>query len=226
MNQSSTLHCHQCSNGYPADKFNHCPVCEIPLDNADFQQSQQFHGNNNQGIQIGGDNQGSVVINSVPAEPKKTLIHRKKIKPISIADTPVKHWWFTASGALGLVGNLASILGVWLTLGSSEQSPLPTFPIWFLLLSGFLFILGIGMWRSRYLNLPFSSQAIEISKDGQLYLTRVSGTCSQCDSPVEVRTIGPKEHRVTVVQCTNNPQQHRWEFDRTILGDVGDDYLR
>lgn len=226
MDNTIRLRCKQCDNTYPADEFSHCLVCKIPLrDKANGQHvTQSFEGNHNQGVQVGGNNQAPITINPAPPEPKKTLIHREKNTPISIAGTPVKHWWFSIIGALGVIGNLASIAGLWFALDSSGQPLIPTFPIWTLPLFFFLLSLGLGLWQIRYLKLPLTSRTIEIDKHGALFLTQVSGICRECDSPVEIGVIGSKENRTTVVRCTNNPRQHRWEFDRTILGDVGEDY--
>ena len=202
-------------------------MCKIPLREGANEQhlTQSFGGSHNQGVQVGGNNQAPITINPVPPEPKNTLIHRELITPIKVADTPVKHWWFTAAGVLGVIGNLASIVGVWLTLGTDNAPPLPTPPIWTMLLSFFLLILGLALWREKYLTVLFTGRTLETgTQDGTLYLTKITGVCRECDSPVEVATIGSKDNRITVVRCKNNPQQHRWEFDRTKLGDVGEDY--
>jgi len=86
-----------------------------------------------------------------------------------------------------------------------------------------IILAAILLARARYITLPFG-YTVEADRQGRLYFTKIVGTCGLCKEPVRIRTVGPKEHRQTRVECTNNPDQHWWEFDRTKLGDVGDEF--
>lgn len=205
---------------------SHCGHSFTSPDNGN-QLDQTFNGDGNQGVQAGRDINGTVIINPAEPEEEKTLIYRSFIKPLTIADQQIKTWWFFIPGALGFLGSIASIVGTWMTLASNTDS-LSTPPshsmFYIIAISMLLLFLGFILQRSKYLTLLFFNKTIEADRGGNLFITQITGTCCLCKSPVKIKTIGPKENRQTMVICTNNPDQHLWYFDRTVLPDVGDDY--
>lgn len=233
MDKITLFQCQQCHNQYPLQQFTMCPVCHIPLSPPEHHvQNPSIQGDNNRLnlTQVTGGNNDikqanrDIIINPPPPEPEKTLIYRASIKPLTIAHTPVKTWWFFLSGGISFIGGLARIVGTWLTLTSGVANGTPSHGSIFLLPLSILLLASGGLLHyGRYRTLLFG-RTIETDKKGRLYLTRIKGTCSICKHPVSIRTIGPNNHRVTVVSCDNNPSQHRWAFDRTVLPDVGEDY--
>lgn len=228
MDQTIYLTCPQCPGKYPATQFTECPACNVTLNIPDnpLPVSQQTNGNHSPATQIIGD--GNVFEQKifVPSnEDKTTFIHRSSIQPLTIANTPIKSWWFIVSGALGLTGSLASIVGTWVTMADKGiiQTSSHALPMWVTITSMLLLLTGAIFQRSKYITL-FFGRTIEKDKENNLYITRIEGECGLCKHPVKVKTIGSKEARQTVVMCTNNPDQHRWPFDPTVPGDVGEDY--
>jgi len=232
----TTVVCEACNQEVPLNNF--CGNCRTPLATPDSGNhldqeidgnhlDQEIDGHHNQGVQVGGNNSGTIILNSSEPEQEKTLIHRSFIKPVTIADKQVKAWWFFASGALSVVGSIASIIGTWMALASdagSMPSP-PSHWMFYVTVAGMLLLLsGFMLQRAKYITLPLVGKTIEADRYGNLFITKIAGTCGLCKSPVKVKTIGPKENRQTMVVCTNNPDQHLWHFDRTVLSDVGDDY--
>lgn len=139
-------------------------------------------------------------------------------------------WWFFTAGALSLSGNIASIIGTWITLTSIGTIPTPThssttswMPL-FMIIGILLLMTGILLHRFKYITIPLINKTIEVDKQGFLFITKITGTCGRCQSPVKVQTVGGKDNRQTAVVCTNNPDQHIWQFDRTVLPDTGEDY--
>jgi hypothetical protein len=218
-------YCPECQNKYK--KHEHCPECGIPLQPQTASRiKQHLEGDSNQAVQIAGNNQGDITIHQpVPQEGPTTLIQRETIKPIRIGNTPVKNWWFFVISALAIAADLITVIGYWLnfpavTPAQTSHNNLMMFTT----LSGMLlFVTAVILQRGRYITLPFG-RTVERGKDGNLYLIRIGGTCGMCGSPVRVKTVGPKEYRQTRVTCTDNPDQHWWVFDRTVLGDVAEDY--
>lgn len=183
---------------------------------------QTITGNTN--VQIGGDNKGDIVIQQPPQQTAPTTyIHRTSIKPIRIGDTPFKNGWLLATGAIGVTANLINIINFFRnpTIAGDTSISHLLVPM---MLVGILLLLTAGLlYRSRYITLPFG-HTIEADKQGRLYFTKIGGTCGLCKEPVRIRTVGPKENRQTRIECSNNPDQHWWEFDRTILLDVDEEY--
>jgi hypothetical protein len=221
----SYLFCPECQNKYKTLEL--CPECSVPLLPPTAPQMQQrIEGNGNQGIQVGRDNNGNIIINPPASqEGPTTLIQRETITPLTVAGTPVKNWWLFVSAAIPLIANLLSIIDFWrkLPTATATQGGNSSLLMYGMVVGAFLLITAAILQRGRYMTLPFG-RTVERGKDGNLYLTRIGGTCGLCGSPVSVKTVGPKEYRQTRVTCTNNPDQHWWLFDRTVLGDVGEDY--
>lgn len=223
----SHLFCPECANKYKTLTF--CPECSVPLSSSTTPQMRQhIKGNDNQTIQIGGDNAGDIVIQHAPVQdgPLAT-IQRETITPLRIGNTPIKNWWLFVSGALPIVAKLLTIVNTWqggLTAAIASTPHPYTHLLMYATFIGLIpLITAIMLHRIGYRTLPFG-RTFEIDKRGDLYLTRIGGTCGLCGSPVRVKTVGPIDARQTRVICTNNPDQHQWAFDRTVLGDVGEDY--
>ncbi len=228
MTQTTYRRCKKCPGIYPAEQFAVCPSCQIALCEPDYPTSldQDTSGNNNQATQIIGHK--NKVEQHITLEREKsdpiTFIHRSIIKPVSIGNIQLKSQWFTFLGLFGFIANLASVGGFWMAFtdktGMFQQF---TLPIWTLLLSMFFLIVGFLLRRAKYMTL-FFGKTIERDRHGDLYYTLITGKCGLCKHPVSVKTVGSKNARQTVVICSNNPDQHIWAFDPTVLGDVGDDY--
>lgn len=154
---------------------------------------------------------GDVHNHAQPNEPI-AFIDRVKSKPVRVAGHQLQASWLTVSGVVGFIGSLASIAGYWQRLS-----------FWFVLLlsaAAFCFILGVGLTRQRFLRIPLLPYNFEADRQGRVFLTRVEGDCPLCDGKLKLRDIGPKEHKVTYVRCTRNPD-HIWRFDFTVLDEPG-----
>jgi len=221
----SYLFCPECKNKYKT--LDLCPECGIPLLPPTAPHLQQYiKGHGNQTIQIGGDNKGDIIVHQLaPQERPTTLIQRQTIKPLTIGGTPVKNWWLFVGGAIPIIADMLSIIEFFQKLPSATATPNPYggLLIYAMLIGLFLFISAAILQRGRYMTLPFG-RTVERGNDGNLYLTQIGGTCGLCNAPVRIKTVGPSEYRQTLVTCTNNPDQHRWDFDRTVLGSVEEDY--
>jgi hypothetical protein len=174
---------------------------------------------------LGGDNHGTIIFSPRAEEPKRAIIYRESIKPIRIANTPIKYWWLLISGGVGFIGSVASIVGFWANLNlnvPSNHAPSSDVNIFITMISIMVFITGLILRRSKYITIPFS-RTIESDHNGSLYLTKISGKCAHCDKPVKVKTVGPQNNKRTFVLCTGN-SEHRWKFVPAALTDVGDDY--
>jgi len=145
----------------------------------------------------------------VNSEPQ-AYIDRIKTRPLTIAGHPVKAAWLTFSGALGIVGSIASIWRVW-------QSTTQYFWIFVMGFSMVTLLVGMCLSRHRFTRLSHFL-TIESNKAGDVFLTKIEGRCPKCDGVLKLRDIGEKEHRTTIVRCTRNPA-HSWLFDPTILGE-------
>jgi hypothetical protein len=219
----SYLFCPECQNKYKTLEL--CPECNVPLLPPTAPQLQQrIKGDGNQAVQIGGDNKGDITIKQqVIRDKPTTLIQRETITPLTVAGAPVKNWWIFVVGALAIAADLITIIGYWKNLPTVTPAQGSYLMVYTTLIGVFLFITAVILQRGRYMTLPFG-RTVERGKDGNLYLTRIGGTCGLCGAPVRVKTVGPKEYRQTRIVCTENPDQHWAEFDRTWLGDVGEDY--
>ena len=222
-----TIACSMCNTEVSISKFcGNCGEPLIPANNGN-RLDQRIKGKNNQSVQVGGSNSGTIIINQPEAEQEKTLIHRSFIKPLTIADRQITTWWFFIPGTLAVAANIVTVIIGWKTLASNPGYIPSTSSHWmmYILFAGALLLVsGFLLKRAKYITLPFVNKILETDKHGNLFITRITGTCGLCQSPVRIRTIGSKENRQTMVVCTNNPDQHLWHFDRTVLPDVGDDY--
>jgi len=91
----------------------------------------------------------------------------------------------------------------------------------FLLMAGsLLFIAWRQLRRDKYIKLKILPFVVEQDSQGNLYRTRVGGTCGLCNHPI--RLISYDTH--TRAECTNYPQDHWWKFQSSVLPDTGDNY--
>lgn len=135
-------------------------------------------------------------------------IDRTYVKQITVAGNPVKTSWLIISGLIGFIGSWASIFSV---LGNSWQF---LFLI-ILAISMFLFFNGIKLWRTRFSRLKWFN--LESNIDGEVYLTKVAGSCPKCDGTLKLIDLKVTQNNSkTFVRCTRN-SDHIWNFDPTVL---------
>lgn len=203
------MHCPKCGTGHESeDRF--CRSCGAPLSSPSIHntsisgdhgfnagQNNVITGNN---ISVGGENSEPVA-----------YIDRVKTTPVTLGDHPVKVAWVIISGVLGIVGSIASIWSAWAT---DYQY------LWLLLLglSGTALLIGIALDRMRFARLPHFIN-LESNKSGDIFITKIGGSCPKCDGALKLREVGPKGNKTTIVRCTRNPD-HLWGFDPTVLGDL------
>jgi len=202
------MHCVKCETEHEAkDRF--CRNCGSPLSAGSVQntsttgdksfnagQNNVIIGNN---ISVGGGNFEPVA-----------HIDRVKTTPITLGGHPVKVAWLITSSVLGIVGSVASILSTWATTYQY---------LWLMLLglSGTALLIGIALNRMRFFRLtPFIN--FESNKAGEIFSTKIEGSCPKCDGVLKLRDVGPKDRKITIVRCTRNPD-HFWRFDPTVLGE-------
>lgn len=222
-----TTICPACNQEVAIDSY--CGKCREPLTQPKDGNhlKQKIKGHHNNGIQMGGDNNGTIIINPTSPVQEQTPIRRSSIKPISILGKHVKNWWLLVSGGLTLAANIATVIGTFSAFASGEASsslaPSP-FLLWLLIFNAPFILLSGFLLTKKVVTLPLINKTIEKDKDGFLYITNITGTCGICKSSIRVKTIGPEDSRKTVIACTNEPELHQWPFDRTKMPDVGDNY--
>jgi hypothetical protein len=140
------------------------------------------------------------------------IIDRVYSKPVSFLGSPVKSGWLVISGVVGFIGSIASIVGL--------SQHLSVWLVLLLSLTGFSLIVGVNLARHRFIRVPYSPFNLEADRQGKIYLTKVEGDCPLCDGKLKLRDIGPKEHKITYVRCSRNPN-HLWNFDFTVLQEPG-----
>ena len=165
-------------------------------------------------VNFGNQNQVSgntININSGKNDSEKAYIDRTKIKPLSIAGTQLKASWLLISGLLSFFGSIASILGF---IGTEYQF----FFILSMLAGAILFPVGMMLVQTKHISFPPFFN-LESGSDGEIYITKIEGSCPKCTGKLKLRSIGPKNNKTTVVRCTRNPD-HMWSFDPTVLPDL------
>jgi len=226
MDSKTKGKCTKCKNHYPLEKFNVCPVCDIELEITNTT-TQNIDGNKNQTIQINGNNEGDIHLQQdIKTSTPTTIINRESIAPLKVNNTPIKNWWLFVAGGLGITANLVTTIGFFqkpISLTGTSANTMPNFMMFVMLISSLLLLAAILLQRQKYITLPFG-RTLERGKQGNLYLTQIRGSCGLCHEPVRINTVGSKENRQTRVECTNNPDQHWWEFDRTVLNEVDVEY--
>lgn len=88
---------------------------------------------------------------------------------------------------------------------------------------GIITLFGIVLkFKSSSFGVSFLGN-IERGNDGNVYLTRVSGSCPFC--PGRMRMLGASERNKDHTLVCNRNSEHRLVFDMTTLIDVADDYI-
>jgi hypothetical protein len=205
---ASRMHCTKCGTEHETeDRF--CRSCGTSLSAVGIQNTsttgdQSFNAGQNNIIT--GNN---ISIGNGNGEPK-AYIDRVKTIPITLGGHPIKVAWVITSSVLGVVGSIASIWSAWAT---NYQF------LWLLLLglSGAALLVGISLNRMRFARLPPFIN-LESNKSGEIFSTKIEGSCPKCDGMLKLREVGQKDHKITIVRCTRNPD-HYWRFDPTVLGE-------
>jgi len=203
------MHCSECgANVSEAAKF--CGECgnnlkaQEGVNITSGDQSVNF----GQGNEVSGN---TININSNDEAKDQAYIDRTKVKPLSIAGTQLKASWLVATGILSFFGSIASILGFFGT-----GTP-PTF-VPLIMLGVILLPVGLALIQTKHLSLP-PFLNLETGKEGEIYITKIEGSCPKCTGSLKLRSIGSKNNKSTVVRCTRNPD-HLWGFDPTVLSDL------
>jgi len=192
------------------EQAKYCSECGHKLNPAD---SVNISSGDNS-VNFGQQNQvtGNMInINSNEDNSEKAYIDRSKVKPLSIAGTQLKASWLVVSGLLGFFGSIASILGF---IGTEYQF----FFIVSMVVGAILFPIGMVLVQTKHLSFPPFFN-LESGSRGEIYITKVEGSCPKCTGKLKLRSIGPKNNKTTVVRCTRNPD-HMWGFDPTVLPDL------
>ncbi|TAL87044.1 MAG: zinc ribbon domain-containing protein [Rhodanobacter sp.] len=202
------MHCPKCGSEHESkDRF--CRNCGTSLSNSSIQNTstsgdQSFNaGQHNvitgNHISVGGGNSDPVA-----------YIDRVKTTPITLGGHPVKVVWVIISSVLGIVGSIASIWSAWATTYQF---------LWLLILvlSGTVLLIGIALSRMRFARLPPFIN-LESNRSGEIFFTKIEGSCPKCDGVLKLREVGPKDNKYTIARCTRNPD-HYWHFDPTVLGE-------
>ncbi|PTT53849.1 zinc ribbon domain-containing protein [Aeromonas sp. HMWF014] len=204
--QGATVHCKKCGNEI-SDTSNFCGNCGEPrtfINTAVGDGSVNIAGSNtisNSHLHVGD------VYQAVPPK-EQAYIDRTYVKQVTLAGSPVKTSWLIISGAVGFIGSWASIFSV---LGSYWQYLF----IIFLALSMSMLLNGIVLWKTRFSNLKWFN--IESNKDGEVFITKVSGNCPKCDGTLKLVDIQmSKNSKKTFARCSRNGD-HIWNFDPTVL---------
>ncbi|MBB1453161.1 zinc ribbon domain-containing protein [Pseudoalteromonas sp. SG43-1] len=165
-------------------------------------------------VNFGQQNQvtgNTININSNEDASNKAYIDRTKVRPLSVAGTQLKASWLLVSGLLSFFGSIASILGF---IGTEYQFIF----IITMAIGAILFPIGMALVQSKHLDFPPFFN-LETGSKGEIYITKVEGSCPKCTGKLKLRSIGPKNNKTTVVRCTRNPD-HMWGFDPTVLPDL------
>jgi hypothetical protein len=142
------------------------------------------------------------------SQEETAYIDREYFKPVVVAGTPVKTSWLTISGILGLIGSCASIYSV---LGNSLQFVF----LVLLAFSMFLFLSGVKLSRTRFVRMKWFN--LEANKEGEIFISKVTGHCPKCDGTLSLVDLEVVKNRYkTYVRCTRN-SDHTWQFDPTVL---------
>jgi len=202
------MHCTECGKE-AGEQAKYCSECGHSLKRSDVNITS---GDNS--VNFGQQNQVSgntININQSDDVTEKAMIDRTKVKPLSIAGTQLKASWLLISGLLGFFGSIASILGF---IGTDYQFFFPLS----MAVGGVLFFIGMALLQTKHLSFPPFFN-LESGSQGEIYITKVEGSCPKCTGKLKLRSIGPKDNKATVVRCTRN-HDHIWGFDTTVLPDL------
>ncbi|MDE1466048.1 hypothetical protein [Spartinivicinus poritis] len=165
-------------------------------------------------VNFGQQNQvtgNTIHINTNEDSTDKAYIERTKIKPLSIGGTQLKDSWLVITGFLSFFGSIASILG-FISTG---------YQFLFILTMGIgmiFIVLGLVLLKTKHFSFPPFFN-LESGSKGEIYITKVEGSCPKCTGTLKLRSIGSKNNKATVIRCTRNPD-HLWGFDPTVLPDL------
>lgn len=204
------MHCPKCGCQHETlDNF--CRNCGNTLTGSPHATNSSLSGNSSfnagQNNLIMGNN---ISFNNVKSEPI-TYVAREKITPLSLRGHPVKVAWVIVSGAFGFLGSIASIL-------SMQVMHYQIYVIFLLVFSSIVLAIGITLHKRRFARFPFSIN-FESNKSGEIFITRIGGSCPNCDGSLKLREVESEGNKTTIVLCTRNPK-HRWNFDPTMLDDL------
>lgn len=215
---TTVLICPDCNNKYSA--FSECPECLTPLQRPSTQ--QHIDGDNNQAVIVGA-NSGSITIGQPTSQQPDTTNY---IQRDTIRRLPLKNRSLWVTGTLSVLGSIASILGLIMSIltptpGLIPAQAAPLLPL--LMALGVSILIGADTLR-RVKHLKLAFWTFEKDAGGQLYRTHITGTCGLCQHPVRLVKRSFNGQRKTMIECTHNPEQHLWSFDHATLGDVGEDH--
>ena len=202
------MHCTECGKE-ASDQAKYCSECGHSLKSPDLNITS---GDNS--VNFGHQNQVSgntININQSGDDTERAVIDRTKVKPLSIAGTQLKASWILISGLLGFFGSIASILGF-------IETDYQFFFILSMAIGVVLFPVGMILLQTKHLSFPPFFN-LESGSQGEIYITKIEGSCPKCTGKLKLRSIGPKNNKTTVVRCTRNPD-HIWGFDPTVLPDL------
>jgi len=202
------LFCSNCGSKNKTDA-NYCASCGLSF-NLNKSNSHNINGNGN--LYFGQNNtifSDHISVNYGSQNTKLAYIERDKILPIKIGSMPITNTMTIFVGFIGFIGSIASIWSTW-------GKDLNLF-YFFIFLVPFL-MLGLVLTKQRFIRFLFSWN-IESNKKGELFLTKIKGSCPKCDGMLKLKEVGEKNNQRTIVQCDRN-HKHYWEFDFTIFGDI------
>lgn len=200
------MHCTKCGNEIrEASKFcGNCGDRLAPINRSEGDGSVNIAGSNSishSHLHIGD-------VYQAEASEDRAYIDRNYVKPITIAGSPVKTSWLIFSGLIGFIGSWASIFSV---AGSLWQF----FFLVTIALSMFLFLNGIILRKTRFSRLRWFN--LESNKNGEVLLTKVSGSCPKCDGDLNLVDLKVSQNSSKTFVCCSRNGDHIWNFDPTVL---------
>ena len=136
------------------------------------------------------------------------VIDRTLVKHITLAGRPVTTLWLIIAGVIGFIGSWASVFS---DVGNAWKFLFLTI----IMLSMFLFLIGIILWKSRFLKLQWFN--LESTNDGQMFVTKMAGNCPNCEGSLKLSKLRISANRSqTYVRCSQN-SHHIWGFNFKVL---------
>jgi hypothetical protein len=143
---------------------------------------------------------------------------RERVPELQYTDvrsTPIKAAWLLLAGAVGLIGSLASIFGIYMDWDRA-QHVLPDFSFVLFIVFGvslLLLVFGIMLRRSPH-PIPFGSKVLYRGIDDRIRSASVSSGCPEpdCEGQLKVEPIKEGEKQVKFLICNKRPERHRYPF--------------
>ena len=136
------------------------------------------------------------------------VIDRTLVKHITLAGHPITTFWLIIAGAIGFIGSWASVFS---DVGSAWKFLFLTI----IMLSMFMFLIGIILWKNRFLKLQWFN--LESTSDGQMFVTKIAGNCPNCKGSLKLSKLRVSANRSqTYVRCSQN-SHHIWDFSFKLL---------